>query len=454
MLNKFFSSVLAILIGSSLYSQSYTVAEFSYDSIMNISYGNSLNYANESEELFFDLYKPKGDNNCKRPIVVLIHGGAWVAGSKEDVDLVYMSRYFAKRGYVVANMNYRMGMNKPSNWSLYALCDPALFSPCAYIADSSEVYRANYRGMQDAKGLIRYMKSRNDIDSTDIDNVYLIGESAGGFIALQTALMQEENQKPINCGAIGNAPNPDPDFASYSCNGNGYVAERGDLGSVEGELHMNGYDASVKGVGNFFGGILDASLITSNASQPYLYLFHQGSDIIVHYNYGKLLGRTSYECFAAVNLCQPYYFFPNAYGSKGIKNLMNTVNNTNYTAEIIENFEYQNDCFDNGHSIDFIETRLTNLNSDFASIIVSSGNDPAQNCTSLVSSINSTFSIYPNPVESVLHFGNSTGVMKRIYTIQGELVGETMLEEFNCSGLSTGLYFVRKGNTHSKFVKI
>jgi hypothetical protein len=453
MLNKLLPFLFCIILSSNLLSQSYTLPSFEYDSILNLSYGNSLNFQGESEELFFDLYKPKGDNNCKRPIIILIHGGAWVAGSKEDVDLVYMSHFFVKRGYVVANMNYRMGMHKPTNWNLYPLCDPNLFSPCAYIADSSEVYRANYRGMQDTKGLIRLMKSRNEIDSTDFENVFLVGESAGGFIALQTALMNDELLKPINCNTISDAPIPDTDFSFYNCTNTVSNYNRPDLGPVEGSLNLNGFDASVKGVGNFFGGILDISILNANSSTPFLYLFHQGSDIIVHYNFGKLLGRTSYECFAAVNLCQPYYFFPNAYGSKGIRNALDVLGNSNYVAEIIENFEYQNDCFDNGHSIDNINARLTTLNSSFSEIISNSGNNPLSNCESLVQDIHEASEPFPNPVEHTLYLKNS-GVEKRIFDVQGKLILKTSDSQINFNQFSSGIYLIKIGSQFFRISKI
>ena len=453
MLTKISILVSALLIYSNLIAQNYQAPLFSYDSLLNISYGSATNFSGENENLFFDLYKPKSDGNCKRPLIILIHGGAWVAGSKEDTDLVFMSRYFAKRGYVVANMNYRMGMHKPTNWSLYALCDPSLFSPCAYISDSAEVYRANYRAMQDTKGLIRFMKERSAIDSTDIDNVFVVGESAGGFIALQTALMTNESQKPINCNGISNAPTPDSDFSQYNCSSLVTNFERPDLGLVEGTLHLNGFDASVKGVGNFFGGILDISLLNSNSNSPFLYLYHQGSDIIVHYNYGKLLGRTSYECFAAVNLCQPYYFYPNAHGSKGIQNALTSIGNTNFIADIIENYEYQNDCFDNGHSIDFISTRLNTMNSNFANIISISGNNPSTNCETFVENEQQLAAPFPNPVQFILHLPASSE-RKLIFNSMGKLISESTEKDIDCCHLQPGLYIIQIGNRFFRFTKI
>jgi hypothetical protein len=143
----------------------YALNQYAYDSLINVSYGQDIDYAGNPVDLVLDIYKPKLDSNCLRPIVVLVHGGAWFAGSKEDVYMKLMSREFAKKGWVVANINYRLGTHKAASYNMYALCNNSISAPCGYISDSAEIFRANYRGMQDAKGAIRFMKNRNAIDS-------------------------------------------------------------------------------------------------------------------------------------------------------------------------------------------------------------------------------------------------------------------------------------------------
>ena len=56
-----------------------------------------------------------------------------------------------------------------------------------YPADTAEVYRALYRAMQDTKTAMRFLKARSAQDSTNRDAVYIVGESAGAFTALQAA---------------------------------------------------------------------------------------------------------------------------------------------------------------------------------------------------------------------------------------------------------------------------
>lgn len=404
---KYLLFIIAITISLSVKSQTpYTVSQFSYDSIIDVVYGTAIDYAGNTDTLLMDIYKPVGDNNCKRPIAVVIHGGAWVAGSKEDINCVLMSRALARRGYVVANINWRLGTHKASNYSMYALCNTSLGHPCAYICDSAEIYRANFRGMQDAKGAIRFMKSRNAVDSTDIDNVYLIGESAGGFVALATAFTDQASEKHASCFAIGNAPNPDADMSTYGCIPFNNDLTRPDLGSIDGTLHIGTYDATVKGVASIYGGFLDLSILQQANDTPAVYLFHQGSDVVVNYNYGTLLGRMSWECFAQTNLCQTFYFYPRAYGGEGIRQHFVSLgsNAPTYTADIVSNYQYMNDCLDNGHSIDNFTLRSQNIANFFSARIALTGNDPAFNCLTSTDGNQPVkrISVYPNPATDAI----------------------------------------------------
>lgn len=59
---------------------------------------------NERNEL--DLFLPKDEDKKLRPVVVVIHGGAWRSGDKKQLRMV--AELFARRGYVAAAINYRL----------------------------------------------------------------------------------------------------------------------------------------------------------------------------------------------------------------------------------------------------------------------------------------------------------------------------------------------------------
>jgi acetyl esterase/lipase len=59
----------------------------------------------DGHKLVLDIFRPKGVKG-PMPGIVMIHGGSWNSGSKEQVQAV--AEPMAKQGYVVANINYRL----------------------------------------------------------------------------------------------------------------------------------------------------------------------------------------------------------------------------------------------------------------------------------------------------------------------------------------------------------
>jgi len=59
-------------------------------------------------DLNLDIYYPKTDVFKNRPLVMLIHGGAFYIGSKESAAEQALASSLAKRGYVVASIDYRL----------------------------------------------------------------------------------------------------------------------------------------------------------------------------------------------------------------------------------------------------------------------------------------------------------------------------------------------------------
>lgn len=384
-----------LLICTIAFSQlNYTQEIYSYDSTLNINYGLVYDYQNRIDTLKMDIYKPIGDNNCNRPAIILLHGGAWVVGNKEDESIKRIARKMAKMGWVVSAINYRLGTHKASSYSMYLLCSNSLSEPCAYNCDTAEAIRASYRAMQDAKGAVRFLKNRCNIDSTDVNNVFMAGESAGAYTSFLVAFMDNENEKPNVCYNINDAPEQSQYFNNSSCVHLPISKSRGDLGPIEGTTNLGTYNSEVKGIGSFFGGVFDISIFNYNNTNPCIYLFAQGSDIIVDYNYNKLFGRIDSECYNNF-MCKNYDKYPYCYGGKGLKNYFeqNTALNITYQADIVENYSLNNNCFNNGHLIDDHNLRIQNMANFFAEKIYNSGNIPSSNC--ITSSLNNYKKIEP-----------------------------------------------------------
>ena len=126
-------------------------------------------YATEGKkQLKLSLYQAK-DRTGPQPIVIMVHGGAWYRGSKEQFPAI--DRYLARQDYAVASINYRHA--------------PRFTSPAAV----EDVFRA-----------IDFFKENAARWELDATRIVLIGRSAGGQIALSAAYAGRE---PAIRGVVG-----------------------------------------------------------------------------------------------------------------------------------------------------------------------------------------------------------------------------------------------------------
>ncbi len=107
------------------------------------------------QQLLLDVSWPEGEGPF--PIVVNIHGGGWVIGSKEMDEP--LCRYLTNRGYVVYNIEYRLAPDYPF---------PAAVNDCLGAVIWAKDHAADYNG--------------------DASRVAVMGGSAGGNLAAMVAL--------------------------------------------------------------------------------------------------------------------------------------------------------------------------------------------------------------------------------------------------------------------------
>lgn len=192
-------------------------------------------------DLDMDLYYPSQLSPTERPLLVLIHGGAFYNGDKGSVGFPEMGRHFAERGYVVASINYRLG-----------------FRPTGKSID-----RAGYRAVQDAHAAVRYLICHADEFQIDTDHIFVAGTSAGAITALNLAFMREETRPE----------------ASYKVT---FGPDLGPIESVNPEIKL---PFNVKAVVNMWGAVHDLSMLVSSRKTSVL-SFHGDQDPIVPYDYG------------------------------------------------------------------------------------------------------------------------------------------------------------------------
>jgi para-nitrobenzyl esterase len=112
--------------------------------------------------LYLNVHVPADIGNEKLPVIVWIHGGAFLTGSNSLYDLSHMAR---KAHAVVVAINYRLGA-----FGFFRLPD-----------DGTEPNRppANF-GLMDQQAALRWVKNEIGRFGGDASRVTLMGQSAGG----------------------------------------------------------------------------------------------------------------------------------------------------------------------------------------------------------------------------------------------------------------------------------
>ncbi|HET9824375.1 MAG TPA: carboxylesterase family protein [Chitinophagaceae bacterium] len=120
---------------------------------------------NSSEDcLFLNIWTPAGTTNRRLPVMVWIHGGAFVFGSGAFTD--FSGSSFTERGVVLVSINYRLGR-------LGFFAFPALSN------EHPEEAKGNYAYM-DQIAALKWIKANIAAFGGDANNVTIFGESAGG----------------------------------------------------------------------------------------------------------------------------------------------------------------------------------------------------------------------------------------------------------------------------------
>lgn len=429
-------------------------------------YGRGINFSGATQDLTCDIAYPINDEapECGRPLAVIVHGGSFMAGSKEDYNIQVWLSEFAKKGYVTMAINYRLGM--------YQTPDPinCLVEKygCLNTADSSEWFRANYRGSQDCHGAIRYMVSKKDVYNIDPQQIFLIGESAGGFVTLQTAFLDGEEERHPSTSAMNEVVRPSTTYQTdcippASLSITEMSLSRPDLGHYEGDILTEFNDFKIKGVASVYGGIMQDFLKNSNSSDelPALYMFAQPNDLIVPFRRDKVMAGLS-ACASQSSGCPAIVNTPLVHGNKGIETLIE-----NHKSNGEEMPEYLSDLTQNtadcllqvlfpalsGHAMDDIWVRTKNMATFFANKI------EENDCT--MSSQDKKFTksilVYPSPVIDYLNINNNGLIINDIalHDCFGNQIDKFQFptSKLYVKDLPAGVYFLMINSNGIKFTQ-
>jgi para-nitrobenzyl esterase len=223
----------------------YSEEVFDEVSVSTVTYSDVHN-------LQMDIYQAVGDTETQRPLIILAHGGSFVAGIRTNPSMVALGDAFAKRGYVVASISYR----------LMSFLD---------LLSAEGALNGVARALSDGRAAVRYFRKTVDLEANpygiDENQIYFGGNSAGGVIAVHAAFMQvEEITDPALLAALEI------------------------LGGIEGDSGNDGYSSDVRGAISLAGAVADVDFISLSENNKLLISCHGDEDGTVPYSCGQPLG--------------------------------------------------------------------------------------------------------------------------------------------------------------------
>lgn len=191
-------------------------------------------------DLKMDLYFSRTDSLKKKPLVMLIHGGAFYIGSKESACEQALAYALAKRGFFVASIDYRLG-----------------FKPTA-----TDIEMSAYRAIQDAHAALRYLAHHSPGIGLDPNQVYVGGTSAGAVASLNVAFM-DNDERPARILE---------------------AEKKGVVGKIEESGNRYTESFTIKAVANMWGAVSDLNIIDADEKIPVLSI-HGTDDVVVPFEY-------------------------------------------------------------------------------------------------------------------------------------------------------------------------
>lgn len=363
---------------------------FSDFTVSTVTYGSNTTIFGTNQDLEMDIYEPVGDVHEQRPVILFAFGGSFIFGDKSTMN--YYCEQFAKKGYVAATIDYRVG----------------------FLGFGEEaVTGAVMRAVSDMKGAVRYFRqdaATNNVYKIHPDFILVGGYSAGAITATHTAYLDEDDE---------NIPQFTLDIIS---NNGGFEGNTGDADNLS-------YSSEVFAVYSLSGGLREKEWIDENETEP-LVSYHGIADGTVPYLNGLANNIAEID------------------GSGLLHSQTNAIDLPNYLKSVDDGDHlsihgpYLDPVYENALANFELESHIFLQNQMCPDFQVTN--------TSEIATIQQALDIYPNPSNDLMQF--DFGKIESDYTVQvfdqlGRMVNHFEMKNENTfslekSKIGTGMFFV------------
>ena len=240
--------------------QRYIDDIFTDVSMTTVTYGSNTTVFGVNQNLKMDIYQPVGDTNAKRPVILFAFGGSFIIGSRQT--MAEYCEQFARKGYVAATIDYRLGFIGTSEASITG---------------------AVIRAVSDMKAAVRYFRMDEATDDNfKIHSDYILvgGYSAGAITATHAAYLDDTDD--INSTVLG------------------VINDNGGFEGNTGTTENQSYSSEVFAVYSLSGALQKKEYIDADETEP-LVSYHGDADNTVPLNSGVANGLAQVDGSAVLH---------------------------------------------------------------------------------------------------------------------------------------------------------
>ena len=146
----------------------------------SLGYPDSVQQLESEDCLYLNIWVNTDDKTAKKPVMVWIHGGAYVVGSGSEASYSGANLIQAQSDIIMVNINYRLNMYGFMDFSSVPGGENFKTAPC--------------NGLLDQAMALRWVHENIAAFGGDPDNVTIFGQSAGGGSVSILPVMKEANQ--------------------------------------------------------------------------------------------------------------------------------------------------------------------------------------------------------------------------------------------------------------------